>query len=347
MKNVLISGISGQVGSYLAEYLLSLGNINVIGMMRRLSHSGVERIDHILKNITLVQGDLTDQCSLDAIMKKYRPDYTFNLAAQSHVHVSWQQPELTANVTGLGVLRLLEAARKYAPHTIFYQASSSEMFGKVLETPQKETTPFYPRSPYGCAKVFAFETVRVYRESYNMMAMNGIMFNSESPRRSDEFVTRKITKAAVNIKAGNQTFLKLGNVDAKRDWMHVKDAVRAIWLIANQGHAPHLLKDYLFSSGETHSIREFLDVAFSYIGLDWHQYVVVDPTFVRPAEVDLLLGDPSAIKADLGWKSEIGFEMLVHDMMNNDISLTMDGMTSKDLREKEYAKGKRTIEYAI
>lgn len=314
----LVTGATGQIASYLIEYLLDLGGIEVFGLVRRVSHNGMERIQHLLKYITIVPGDLTDQSSLDEAVKRVKPDFTFSLAAQSHVHLSWNQPELTGNVTGLGTLRLLESVRKYAPDTHFYLAGSSEAFGRVQETPQNERTPFYPRSPYGCAKVFAFDAVRNYRESYHLYACSGINFNSESPRRSEEFVTRKITKAAARIKLGKQQKLELGNLYAKRDWMHAKDAVRAIWSIANQANDREP-KDYVIASGVTHTVEEFLELAFRYAGLDWQNHVVMNPAFLRPAEVDLLLGDASALTNDLGWHVEISFEKLVEEMVENDL----------------------------
>ncbi len=310
MKKGLITGITGQTGSYMAELLLSKG-YKVYGLVRRNSSPNFERIGHILDQIELVDGDLTDQTSLDEALKQIQPDEVYNFAAQSFVPLSWSQPILTAEVTGVGVLRILESIRKYSPLSRFYQASSSEMFGKVREVPQRETTPFYPRSPYGSAKAFAHHTTVNYRESYNIWAATGITFNNESPRRGLEFVTRKITHAVANIRKGRQDELVLGNLNAKRDWGFAGDYVKAIWLIMQQD----LPGDYVIATGETHSIKEFVDLAFEYVGLDPQHYVKTDPRFLRPAEVDLLIGDPGKIKA-LGWKPEVSFQALVEMMVD-------------------------------
>lgn len=315
----LVTGITGQIGSYLAEHLLDLGSIEVYGLVRRSSTNNLGRISHLLKHIQLIQGDLADQTSLDTAVRQVQPDFIFNLAAQSFVPVSWTQPEHTSDVTGLGALRMLEAMRKYAPSAHFYEAASSEQFGRVQETPQTEKTPFYPRSPYGAAKAFAFYMTKVYRESYNLYACSGLMFNSESSRRGEDFVTRKITKAAARIKLGKQQKLELGNLTSKRDWIHAKDAVRAMWAIANQVRGNADIQDYVFCSGVTHTVEDFLSLAFRYAGLDWAEHVIINPQFLRPAEVDLLLGDPTKIREDLKWQPEISFEDLVEEMVEADL----------------------------
>ncbi|ETA67440.1 GDP-mannose 4,6-dehydratase [Methanolobus tindarius DSM 2278] len=313
-KNALITGISGQDGSYLAELLLDKG-YNVYGLLRRLSSPNTSRIDHIIDSVELVQGDLSDQSSLDEAIRISEPDEVYNLAAQSFVGTSWNQPVHTADVTGIGVVRVLEAVRHFAPSARTYQASSSEMFGKVQETPQTEQTKFYPRSPYGFAKVFGYWACVNYRESYDMHISNGILFNHESPRRGIEFVTRKITDGVARIKNGLSDELRLGNLDARRDWGYAGDYVEAMWSMLQQGKPG----DYVIATGETHSVQEFVELAFSRAGLDWEKYVVVDPKFVRPAEVQLLLGDPSKAKEVLGWKPKIKFKELVEMMVDADL----------------------------
>lgn len=314
MPTALITGITGQDGSYLAEFLLSK-NYRVIGMMRRSSTVTFERIRHIQEQIEIVQGDLHDQSSLLDLIAQYKPDEVYNLAAQSFVPTSWSQPVLTGEVTALGVTRLLEAIRLVNPNTRFYQASTSEMFGKVHETPQKETTPFYPRSPYGVAKVYGHWITVNYRESYNMFAVSGILFNHESPRRGLEFVTRKITHGAACIKLGLAHDLHLGNLDAQRDWGFTGDYVKAMWMMLQQD-AP---QDYVIGTGKTHSVRQFCQAAFEHVGLDYQDYVFQDPRFYRPAEVDLLVADPGKAYTNLGWKPETSFEGLVQMMVDADL----------------------------
>lgn len=313
-KNALITGITGQDGSYLAELLYNKG-YNVYGLVRRLSTPNTSRIDHILNYVELLQGDLTDQSSLNEAMRISQPDEVYNLAAQSFVGTSWNQPVHTGDVTGLGVVRVLEAARHVVPDARVYQASSSEMFGKVQETPQTENTKFYPRSPYGVAKVYAYWTCVNYRESYDMHVSNGILFNHESPRRGIEFVTRKITDSVARIYHGLQSELRLGNLDAKRDWGYAGDYVDAMWRMLQQNEPG----DYVIATGETHSVEEFVQEAFSIAGLDWKEYVVIDPKFVRPAEVQLLLGDPSKAKRELGWEPKVHFKELVKMMVEADL----------------------------
>lgn len=313
-KKALITGITGQDGSYLSELLLEKG-YRVYGMVRRASVERFERIEHIKERLTLVQGDLTDQSSLDEAIKSIQPDEVYNLAAQSFVPTSWNQPTLTGEVTGIGATRILEAVRKIKPDARFYQASSSEMFGKVREVPQTELTPFHPRSPYGVAKVYGHFITVNYRESYNLFACSGILFNHESPRRGLEFVTRKITNGVARIKLGLASELRLGNLDAKRDWGYAGDYVEAMWLMLQQD-APD---DYVVATGETHSVQEFVEEAFGHAGLDWKKYVVIDPRFIRPAEVDLLVGDASKAKKKLGWKQKVSFHELVRMMVEEDI----------------------------
>jgi GDPmannose 4,6-dehydratase len=313
-KNALITGITGQDGSYLAELLYNKG-YNVYGLVRRLSTPNTSRIDHILNNVELLQGDLTDQSSLSEAMRIAQPEEVYNLAAQSFVGTSWNQPVHTGDVTGLGVVRVLEAVRHVVPDARVYQASSSEMFGKVQETPQTEDTKFYPRSPYGVAKVYAYWTCVNYRESYGMHISNGILFNHESPRRGIEFVTRKITDSVARIYHGLESELRLGNLDAKRDWGFAGDYVDAMWRMLQQDEPG----DYVIATGETHSVEEFVQEAFSIAGLDWKKYVVVDPKFVRPAEVQLLLGDPSKAKKVLGWEPKVHFKELVKMMVEADL----------------------------
>ena len=315
MKKALITGITGQDGSYLAELLLSKG-YQVHGMIRRSSTETFERIGHIVDRVTLHQADLLDQSSMTNLMGDVRPDEVYNLAAQSFVPTSWKQPVLTSEFTAVGVTRVLEAIRHVDPGRIrFYQASSSEMFGKVQETPQKESTPFYPRSPYGVAKVYGHWITINYRESYNMYCVSGILFNHESERRGKEFVTRKVTDGVARIKLGLAKELRLGNLDAKRDWGFAGDYVRAMWLMLQQDEPD----DYVIATGETHTVEELVDVAFRTVGLDWRKYVVQDPAFMRPAEVDLLLGDPTKAQTRLGWKLEVSFEQLIKRMVDADM----------------------------
>lgn len=320
MPTALITGITGQDGSYLAELLLEKG-YKVIGMARRTSTINFHRLEHIQDRITLVPGDLGDQVSLIHILEEHKPDEVYNLAAQSFVQTSWNQPVFTGDVTGLGVTRMLDAIRFVNPKIRFYQASSSEMFGKVQEVPQKESTPFYPRSPYGVAKVYGHWITINYRESYDMHASSGILFNHESPRRGLEFVTRKITYHVAQIKLGLTDKLLLGNLDARRDWGFAGDYVKAMWLMMQQ-ETPD---DYVVATGETHSVEEFLNVAFGSVNLDWHDYVQQDPRFMRPAEVDLLVGDPAKAGAKLGWEPEVSFPQLVKMMVDADIALLQAG----------------------
>ena len=312
----LITGITGQDGSYLAEFLLEKG-YKVVGMVRRTSTLNFNRIHHIQDRLTLASGDLQDQGSIIAILREHRPQEVYNLAAQSFVPASWQQPVFTGSVTGLGVTRMLEAIRTVDPTIRFYQASSSEMFGKVREVPQKETTPFYPRSPYGVAKVYGHWITVNYRESYDLFAVSGILFNHESPRRGLEFVTRKITYHVAKIKLGLIDKVGLGNLDSKRDWGFAGDYVRAMWLMLQQD-APD---DYVVGSGETHSVRELCEVAFSHVGLDWRDHLYQDPRFMRPAEVDLLISDPGKAKRVLGWERQVSFEQLIQMMVDADVEL--------------------------
>jgi len=314
MKKALITGITGQDGSYLAELLLSKG-YEVYGLVRRSSLENYERIEHIREKIKFVSGDLNDQTSLDEAIRKIQPDEVYNLGAQSFVPASWEQPILTAEITGLGVLKLLEAIRKNKPDTKFYQASSSEMFGEVKEIPQKETTPFHPRSPYGVSKVFGHYITVNYRESYNIFACSGICFNHESPRRGLEFVTRKISDGVARIKLGLAKELRLGNLEAKRDWGFAGDYVQAMWLMLQQGEPD----DYVIATGETHSVKEFVELAFSYVGLDWKKYVISDKKYFRPAEVDLLIGDSTKARQKLGWKPKVNFKQLVEMMVQEDL----------------------------
>lgn len=316
-KSALITGINGQDGSYLAELLLEKG-YDVWGVVRRQSSEPNQRISHLLDDLNLVEGDLTDQGSLISAFKQSEPDEVYNLGAQSFVGTSWHQPALTGDVTGLGVTRMLEATKVVTPDAKFLQASSSEMFGKVRQTPQNELTPFYPRSPYGVAKVYAFWICVNYRESYDMFVSNSICFNHESPRRGIEFVTRKITNAAARIKLGLSDHVKLGNLDAKRDWGHAKDYVNAMYMVL-QKDVP---EDYIVATGKSHSVRDVLDHAFNYIGIDdWSKHVKMDPRFLRPSEVDHLVGDASKIKTDLGWTPNITFNGLIEEMVQYDLDL--------------------------
>ncbi|MGF7046293.1 GDPmannose 4,6-dehydratase [Paenibacillus sp. DS2015] len=314
MKTALITGVTGQDGSYLAEFLLEKG-YKVYGMRRRTSNPNFDNVQHIKDQIHWISGDLTDVASLIEAVRISNPDEVYNLAAQSFVAASWPQPLVTGQITALSVTNMLEAVRIMKPDAKFYQASSSEMFGKVMETPQKETTPFYPRSPYGVAKVYGHWITVNYRESFNMFACSGILFNHESPRRGVEFVTRKITDAVARIKLGLQDELRLGNLDSLRDWGYAGDYVKAMWLMLQQDEP----EDYVISTGEMHSVRELLEISFSYVGLDYKDYVVIDQEFVRPAEVDLLLGDCTKAKERLGWTLEVGFEKLVHMMVDEDL----------------------------
>jgi len=315
MKKVaLITGFTGQDGSYLAEFLLEQG-YEVHGMMRRSSSKNIERIEHLQDRVHMQHADLLDQNSLIKLLDQVRPHEVYNLGAQSFVPTSWKQPIFTAEVTALGVTRLLDSIRQIDPEIRFYQASSSEMFGKVRESPQRETTPFYPRSPYGVAKVYGHYLTVNYRESYNLFACSGILFNHESPRRGLEFVTRKITHGVAQIKAGLADELRLGNLESKRDWGFAGDYVRAMWMMLQQDQPD----DYVIGTGETHSVGEFVEIAFAHAGLDWRKYVTIDPQFYRPAEVDLLLADPSKARDQLGWKPATSFEQLVSEMVQADL----------------------------
>ena len=316
MKKALITGITGQDGSYLSEFLLEKG-YEVHGMVRRSSTEKFERIDHLLDNIKLHQADLLDQLSIIRMVEEVQPDEIYNLAAMSFVPTSWDQPVLTGEFTALGVTRMLEAVRQVNRKIRFYQASSSEMFGKVKETPQTEETPFYPRSPYGVAKVYGHYITVNYRESYDIFGCCGILFNHESPRRGLEFVTRKVTDGAARIKLGLAKELRLGNLESKRDWGFAGDYVKAMWAMLQQDEPD----DYVVSSGETHSIRELVELAFGYLDLDYKKYVVQDPKFYRPAEVHLLLGNPAKAKKKLGWEPEVTFEGLVKMMVESDLEL--------------------------
>ena len=315
MPKALITGITGQDGSYLAEFLLAQG-YEVIGMVRRTSTINFDRIRTFQDRVAIVQGDLLDQVSLINLLQEHRPDEVYNLAAQSFVPTSFQQPVLTGEFTALGVTRMLDAIRIVDPRIRFYQASSSEMFGKVQEVPQRETTPFHQRSPYGVAKVYGHWITINYRESYDLFACSGILFNHESPRRGLEFVTHKITHAVARIKLGLADELRLGNLDARRDWGYAPDYVLAMWLMLQHKHPD----DYVVATWETHSVREFCQQAFDYVGLDWEKYVVVDPKFYRPAEVDLLVGDPSKAGCELHWEPSITFGDLVRIMVDADLA---------------------------
>jgi GDPmannose 4,6-dehydratase len=319
-KTALITGITGQDGSYLAEFLLDKG-YEVVGLHRRSSTVTFERISHLTDRLTLVPADLLDEASMIRVLRDHRPTEVYNLAAQSFVQTSFAQPVLTGEVTGLGVTRLLDAILLTDPTIRFYQASSSEMFGKVVEVPQSERTPFYPRSPYGVAKVYGHWLTVNYRESYDLHASSGILFNHESPRRGLEFVTRKVSFSAAAIKLGLDRTVALGNLDARRDWGHAADYVRAMWLMLQQNEPG----DYVIATGETHSVRELCQIAFDQVGLNWEDHVVVDQQFFRPAEVDLLIGDPSKARQMLGWKPEMGFEELVRTMVDADLSALSRG----------------------
>jgi len=330
-KKALVTGITGQDGSYLAELLLEKG-YEVHGIIRRSSTFNTSRLDPIYSDphfpkhkLTLHYGDLSDGSNLSRLLGQIQPDEVYNLAAQSHVRVSFDAPEYTADVTGTGTVRLLEAIREVGIKPRFYQASSSEMYGLVQEVPQKETTPFYPRSPYGCAKMYSYWITINYRESYGLHASNGILFNHESPRRGETFVTRKVTRAAAHIKLGLQDKLFLGNLDAKRDWGYAKEYVEAMWLMLQQPEGD----DYVVATNETHTIRECLDVAFGRLDLDWKKYVEIDPRYYRPAEVDLLIGDYSKAKAKLGWEPKTTFKGLIELMADADLKLLQDQMAGK------------------
>jgi len=314
MPTALITGVTGQDGSYLAELLLAKG-YRVVGVVRRTSHDSYERIGHLLDRVEIVAADLLDQHSLTMVVRDVEPDEVYNLAAQSFVPTSFTQPVLTGEFTALGVTRLLEALRLARPQARFYQASSSEMFGKALETPQSERTGFHPRSPYGVAKVYGHWITVNYRESYGIYAVSGILFNHESPRRGLEFVTRKISDGVARIKLGLATELRLGNLDARRDWGYAGDYVDAMWRMLQHGEPD----DYVVGTGETHSVREFAEAAFARVGLDWERYVRVDPALVRPAEVDLLLADPAKARTQLGWRPGVGFGELVAMMVDADV----------------------------
>jgi len=343
-KKALITGITGQDGSYLSELLLSKG-YEVHGIIRRTSTFNTDRIDHLYEDphnqsakLFLHYGDLTDGTTLRRILEEVKPVEIYNLGAQSHVRVSFDAPEYTVDSVGMGTLRLLEAVRDYRARTgievRYYQAGSSEMFGKVQEVPQTETTPFYPRSPYACAKVYAHWQTLNYRESYNMFACNGILFNHESPRRGETFVTRKITRALARIVAGQQNKLYMGNLDSKRDWGYAKDYVQAMWLMLQQEEPD----DYVVATGETHSVQEFLELAFGYVNLNWQDYVAFDKRYLRPAEVDLLIGDPAKAKAKLGWEPSVTFEELVRLMVDADLKalglIPLNGNTAQVVSDR-------------
>ena len=313
-KTAVITGVTGQDGSYLAELLLDKG-YEVIGVVRRTSHDSYERIGHLLDRVHIVAADLLDQHSLTMVIRDAKPDEVYNLAAQSFVPTSWNQPVLTGEFTALGVTRLLEAIRLAHPEARFYQASSSEMFGKAVETPQRETTPFYPRSPYGVAKAYGHWITVNYRESYRMYAVSGILFNHESPRRGLEFVTRKVSDAVARIKLGKTNELRLGNLDSGRDWGFAGDYVEAMWRMLQQREP----KDYVVGTGTMHTVRDLCAAAFGHVGLDWKKYVKIDPRFVRPAEVDTLLADSSQAKRELGWAPQVSFEQLVKIMVDADL----------------------------
>lgn len=335
-KRALITGITGQDGSFLTELLLEK-DYEVYGIIRRSSSFNTDRIDHLYQDphepdtrLRLVYGDLNDSSSLNTILRQTKPDEIYNLGAQSHVRVSFDVPEYTGEVTGLGAVRILEAIRETGIRPKFYQASSSELFGKVAETPQTERTPFHPRSPYGCAKAYAYWITINYRESYGLFACNGILFNHESERRGETFVSRKITRAATRIKLGLQEKLYLGNLDARRDWGHARDYVEAMWLMM-QAEKPD---DYVIATGETHSIRDFLDEAFGYLDMDWNEYVEIDPRYCRPAEVDLLLGDASKARRELGWEPKVDFKELVRLMVDSDLELARRESGSRKAQDK-------------
>jgi GDPmannose 4,6-dehydratase len=315
VPKALITGVTGQDGSYLAELLLDKG-YDVVGVVRRTSHHSYERIEHLLDRVEIVAADLLDQHSLTVVLQEHKPDEVYNLAAQSFVPTSWTQPVLTGEFTALGVTRILEAVRLAHPSARFYQASSSEMYGRVQETPQSETTPFYPRSPYGVAKVYGHWITVNYRESYGMYAVSGILFNHESPRRGVEFVTRKITDGVARIRAGLATELRLGNLDARRDWGYAGDYVEAMWRMLQQPEP----RDYVIGMGETHSVQELVEIAFGHVGLDWRTHVVTDPRYIRPAEVDLLMADPRKAATELKWTPKVSFDQLIRMMVDADMA---------------------------
>jgi GDPmannose 4,6-dehydratase len=331
----LVTGITGQDGSFLAELLLSKG-YEVHGIIRRSSSFNTQRIDHIYRDahevgnrLFLIHGDLADSSALNTILRQVQPDEIYNLGAQSHVRVSFDVPEYTADVTALGTIRILEAIKELGIKPRFYQASSSEMYGLTPEVPQRETTPFHPRSPYACAKVFAYHATVNYREAYNLFACNGVLFNHESERRGETFVTRKITRAATRIKMGLQEKLYLGNLDAKRDWGYARDYVEAMWLMM-QADEPD---DYVIATGETHSVREFVEEAFHCLDLEWRKYVEIDPWYYRPSEVDLLLGDATRARTKLGWEPKVKFKDLVRLMIEHDLKLATGEKHMKELQK--------------
>ena len=341
-KTALISGITGQDGSFLTELLLEKG-YDVYGIIRRSSSFNTDRIDHLYEDphqkgtrLRLVYGDLNDSSSLNTILRQVQPDEIYNLGAQSHVRVSFDIPEYTGEVTGLGTVRLLEAIREAGIRPKFYQASSSELYGKAFETPQTETTPFHPRSPYACAKAYAYYITVNYRESYGMFACNGILFNHESERRGETFVSRKITRSATRIKLGLQENLYMGNLEARRDWGYARDYVEAMWMMLN---APEP-DDYVIATGETHSVRDFIERAFGYLDLDWQRYVEIDPHYFRPAEVDLLSGDASKARRELGWEPKVAFEQLVKLMVDHDLVLAREEAEGADINHVATAKAR-------
>jgi GDPmannose 4,6-dehydratase len=325
MKKALVTGVTGQDGSYLAEFLLEQ-DYEVIGMVRRTSTVNFDRITHLQDDIELVYGDLLDQVSLIDILREYEPDEVYNLAAQSFVPTSWKQPVFTGEASALGVTRMLDAIRTVDPATKFYQASSSEMFGKVVEVPQNEKTRFYPRSPYGVAKVYGHYITVNYRESYGLFACSGILFNHGSPRRGLEFVERKVAHGAARIKLGLAEELRLGNLDAERDWGYAGDYVKAMWMMLQQPEPD----DYVVGTGVTHSVRELCQVAFGYLGLNWEDYVVSDPKFLRPAEVDQLVADPHKAREKLGWEPRVSFEELIHMMVDTDVEALQRMLRNRD-----------------
>jgi len=340
-KRALITGITGQDGSYLAEFLLAKG-YEVYGIIRRSSSFNTNRIDLIYQDphipdarLHLIYGDLNDASSLNKILRTVQPDEIYNLGAQSHVRVSFDIPEYTGEITGLGTVRLLESVRESGLKPKFYQASSSEMFGKVQEIPQRESTPFYPRSPYGVAKVYSYWITVNYREAWNLFACNGILFNHESPRRGETFVSRKVTKAAARIKLGLQNELYLGNLDAKRDWGYAADYVEAMWLMLQENEP----NDYVIATGETHTVQELLDVAFGHLGLDWRAYVKIDPRYYRPTEVDLLIGDASKAKHKLGWEPKVTFRGLITGMVDADLSAERLKLEGTQMNHEAMTKG--------
>src|SRR5256714_9620261 len=341
-KTALISGITGQDGSFLTELLLAKG-YDVYGIIRRSSSFNTDRIDHLYQDphnkgtrLRLLYGDLNDSSSLNTILRQVQPDEIYNLGAQSHVRVSFDIPEYTGEVTGLGTVRFLEAIRATGITPKFYQASSSELYGKVVETPQTETTPFHPRSPYACAKAYAYHITVNYRESYGMFACNGILFNHESERRGETFVSRKITRAATRIKLGLQENLYLGNLDARRDWGYARDYVEAMWMMLDADEPD----DYVIATGETHSVREFIERAFGYLDLDWQEYVEIDPRYFRQAEVDLLLGDASKARRELGWEPKVTFDQLVKLMVDHDLVLAKQEAAAADMNHVATAKAR-------